>query len=196
MARLVGRPLFWVGLVAVLAGVPLGSGLLRRPPAPPPVLGTLPPFELAAPGGERIDRATLAGRVWMVGFVDTACVPCGERLAAAMERLQYRLRNVGSAAGLLSVAVEGRAPLFDLGLEAARHHANPRQWRVAGGPGARPLLGAVRELRPAQAALLDAGGAVVLIDGQGRVRAVESVEQREDADGLVAQMNLLLNFGG
>ena len=195
MARLVGRPLFWVALVAVLAGVPLASGLLRRTPEPPPVLGTLPPFELAAPDGERIERATLAGRVWVVGFVDTGCAACGERLTAAMERLQYRLRNVGPAAGLLSVAVEGKAPLVDLGHEAARHHANPRQWRVAGGPGASSLLAAVRGFWPARAALLDTGAALVLVDGQGRVRAVESLEGRESADRLVAQLNLLLNFG-
>jgi len=195
VARLVGRPLFWAVLVAVLAGVPLASGLLRRPPQPPPVLGTLPPFQLAAPDGERIDRGTLAGRVWVVGFVDTGCVACAERLTAALERLQYRLRNVGPAAGLLSVTVEGRAPLVDLGHEAARHHANPRQWRVAGGPGASSLLAAVGGLQPARAAMLDSGAAVALVDGQGRVRSVESLERPEGVDRLVAQLNLLLNFG-
>ncbi|HMK72659.1 MAG TPA: hypothetical protein VK454_04930 [Myxococcaceae bacterium] len=194
MARLVARPLFWVATVAVLAAVPLGSGLLRRPPPPPPILGTLPPFQLTAPGGERLDREALAGRVWLLGFADQGCVPCVEQLGSAMERLQYRLRNVGQAAGLLTVAVPGRAEVVDLTGEAARHHANPRQWRVAGGPGALPLLAAVRALRPDRAAMPDAGAAVALVDTHGRVRAVEGIERREDSDRLLAQLTLLLNL--
>ena len=179
--------------MGLLAGVPLVSGLLRRPPPPPPVLATLPPFTLSAPSGEPIDREALAGRAWVVGFVDLGCVACAERLTGALERLQYRLRNVGPTAGLLAVGVGGASPAVDLALEAARHHANPRQWRVALGPGAAGLLAAVRSAVPARAAMLDSAGAVVLVDGAGRVRAVEAIETREGADRLMAQMTLLLN---
>jgi hypothetical protein len=194
VARLVGRPLFWVVLVSALAAGPLASGLLRRPAPPPPVLGRLPPFELTAPGGERIDREALADRVWLVGFVDLGCVPCAERLTSTLERLQYRMRNVGTAVGLLSVAVQGRAPSVDLAVEAARHHASPRLWRVAGGPGAARLLAAVEGMRPARAEMLGAGAAVALVDGQGRVRTVEGTERTGEVDHLVSQVNLLLNL--
>jgi cytochrome oxidase Cu insertion factor (SCO1/SenC/PrrC family) len=194
VAALVGRPAFWAVAVAMLGGWPLISGLLRRPPPPPPVLGALPGFELTDPAGERVDLGALAGRVWVVGFVDRGCVACAQRVAGAMERLQYRARNVGSAVGLLSVAVDSPNPVSDVAVEAARHHANPRQWRVAGGRDARPLLLAVAELAPQRAAMLNTGSALALVDAQGRLRAVEGVEPPASLDRLVSAMTLILNI--
>jgi len=190
----VGRPWFWVLAVGLLAGWPLLSGLLRRPPSVPAVLGTLPPFTLVEPGGARLDRDRLAGRVWLVGFLDTGCVACAERLGTALERLQYRIRNVGAAAGILEVAVPSANPVVDVGAELTRRHANPRQWRTVGGPDARKLLGEVGALSLGRAAQLEAGGALALVDARGRVRAVESVEAPEAFDRLISQLTLVLNI--
>lgn len=189
-----GRPLFWALAVAVLAGWPLLSGLLRRPPPPLAILGALPAFELRDASGVALDARALAGRVWILSFVDTGCVACAERAGAALERLQYRSRNVGTAVGILSIAVDGGTPVVDLSQEAARHHANPRQWRVAGGPDAARLLAAVAALAPDRARMLEAGGALALVDAQGRVRAVEGVEAPEAMNRLVSAMTLLLNI--
>jgi hypothetical protein len=191
---LVGRPLFWALAVAVLAGWPLVSGLLRRPPALPETLGTLPPFSLAEPGGERVDRASLAGRVWLLGFVDTGCPACAERLGRALERLQYRIRNVGPAAGILEVSLPSANAVVDVGSEMTRRHANPRQWRTASGPDARRLLAEVGALSLGRAPALEAGGAVALVDSQGRVRAVEGVEAPASVDRLISETTLILNI--
>jgi hypothetical protein len=192
----VGRPLFWVLAIALLAGWPLVSGLLRRPPAVPGVLGTLPPFELVETSGARIDRAALAGRVWLLGFVDTGCVSCAERLGAALERVQYRIRNVGPAVGVLEVGVAGANPVVDLNREVVRHHANPRQWRSASGPDARRLLAEIGALVPTHGPMLEAGGALVLVDALGRVRAVEGIEAQASMDRLVSELTVLLNLNG
>ncbi len=189
-----GRPLFWVLAVGLLAGWPLVSGLLRRPPAVPEVLGTLPPFDLTESGGARLDRAGLAGRVWLVGFVDTGCVACAERLGSALERLQYRIRNVGPAAGILEVAVASANPVVDLPSELTRRHANPRQWRAVSGADAGRLLAEVGALSLRRAPLLEAGGALALVDGQGRVRAVEGIDAPASVDRLVSEMTLILNI--
>ena len=194
LSALVGRPLFWVLAVALLAGWPLVSGLLRRPPRVPDVLGTLPPFTLTEADGARLDRAGLAGRVWLVGFVDTGCVACAERLGSALERLQYRIRNVGPAAGILEVAVASPNPVVDLASERARRHANPRQWRTVSGPDAGRLLGEVGALALGRAPALEAGGAVALVDAQGRVRGVEGVEAPESVNRLISEMTLILNI--
>jgi hypothetical protein len=159
----------------------------------PDVLGTLPPFTLVEGGGQQLDRQALAGRVWLLGFVDTGCVACAERLGAALERLQYRLRNVGQAAGILEVAVASANPVLDPQGELSRHHANPRQWHVATGPDARRLLAEVGALSLGRAPSLEAGGAVALVDAQGRVRAVEGVETPDALDRLVSEMTVLLN---
>jgi hypothetical protein len=180
--------------IAVLAGWPLVSGLLRHPPPVPGVLGTLPPFELTGSGGEHFDRAALAGRVWLLGFVDTACIACAERMGSALEVLQYRLRNVGPAVGMLEVAVAAQNPVVDLPTDLTRRHANPRLWHVVAGPDARRLLAEVGALAPFRGPMLEAGGALALVDVQGRVRAVEGVEAPGSRDRLVSEMTLILNF--
>jgi hypothetical protein len=190
----VGRPLFWVVAVGLLAGWPLVSGLLRRPPRVPEVLGTLPPFHLAEPGGLPLDNAGLAGRVWLVGFLDTGCVACAERLGTALERLQYRIRNVGTAAGILEVGVPSANPVVDLASEMSRRHANPRVWRAVGGADAQRLLSEVGALSLNRGPQLEAGGALALVDAQGRVRAVEGIEAPAAVDRLISELTLILNI--
>jgi hypothetical protein len=159
----------------------------------PADLGSLPPFTLVETGGQRLDRESLAGRIWLVGFVDTGCLDCADRLGSALERLQYRLRNVGSAAGILEVALPAAVPVLDPSSELNGRHANPRQWRMGVGPDARRLLGEVGALSLGRAASLEAGGAVALVDGQGRVRAVENVETPDGQNRLVSALTVLLN---
>lgn len=187
------RPLFWACVVGLLAGWPFVSGLLRSPVSPPPVLGALPAFVLEGSGGERLDKAALAGRVWLLAFLDTGCAACGARLGNALERLQYRLRNVGPAVGMLEVGVRATVPVLLLEEELARRHANPRQWRIASGPDAGRFLAEVSALVPNRASLLEAGSALVLVDAEGRVRAVEGVEAESKVDLLLSQLTLLLN---
>jgi hypothetical protein len=160
--------------------------------APPPVLGALPAFVLQGSGGEPLDNAALAGRLWLVGFLDTGCVPCEARLGNALERLQYRLRNVGPAVGMLEVGVRTSSPVILLEDELSRRHANPRQWRIAGGQGASSLLAQVGSLVPNGAPMLEAGEAMVLVDAEGRVRAVEGVDAEAKVDHLLSQLTLLL----
>jgi hypothetical protein len=157
-------------------------------------LGSLPPFVLTTPDGARFDNASLGGRVWLLGFVETGCVACGERLGAAMEQLQYRIRNVGPAVGLLEVAVPSPVPLVNLAEDMSRRHANPRQWRIATGPDAQRLLANVGALALSRGAMLEAGGAVALVDEKGRVRAVESVQSAASLNLLVSELTLILNI--
>ncbi len=180
--------------MGVLAGWPFVSGLLRHPPAVPEALGTLPPFSLTEPGGERLDNAALAGRVWLLGFVDMGCISCAERLGGALEKLQYRIRNVGPAVAMLEVAVPAATLVVDVTGEMTRRHANPRQWHTATGPDARRLLAEVGALVLSRGAMLEAGGAVALVDREGRVRGIEGIEAPEAVDRLVSQLTLLLNF--
>jgi hypothetical protein len=180
--------------MAVLAGWPLVSGLLRRPPPVPDVLGTLPPFSLAGLHGEHFDRESLKGRAWLIGFVDAGCLACAERVGAALEVLQYRLRNAGPAAGMLEVEVPAASQVVDLSHDMTRRHANPRQWYVLSGPDARRLLGEVAAMAPLRTEMLEAGAAFALVDARGRVRAVEGIEAPEAMNRLVSKLTVVLNF--
>lgn len=179
--------------MAVLAGMPLVSGLRRHAPPIPEVLGSLPPFELTEPSGTRLDRAALEGRSWVLGFVETDCIACAERVGGAFEVLQYRLRNAGPAVGMLEVAVTAPNPVVDLPTDQRRRHPNPRQWHIAAGPDSRRLLAEVGALSPLRGPMLEAGAALALVDGQGRVRAIEGVEAPGALDRLVSKLTLILN---
>jgi hypothetical protein len=148
---------------------------------------------LVQPDGVRLTRETLAGRVWLLGFVDTTCVACSERLGSALERLQYRIRNVGPGVGILEVGLPAEQPAVDLATDTLRRHANPRLWRTASGPEARRLLGEVGAVAPWRAPMLEAGRALVLVDAHGRVRAIESIEVADSVDRLVSKLTLVLN---
>ncbi|MGO8968313.1 MAG: hypothetical protein ACLQDQ_01960 [Myxococcaceae bacterium] len=193
VADLVGRPLFWVLAMALLAGWPLVSGLLQRPPTVPEVLGTLPPFELTGLHGEQFNRTALQGRAWLVGFVDAGCLACAERLGGALEVLQYRLRNAGPAAGMLEVELPASTSVVDLAHDMTRRHSNPRQWHVASGPDARRLLGEIGALAPMRGQMLESGAALALVDAKGRVRAVEGIEAPQAMDRLVSKLTVVLN---
>lgn len=179
--------------MGVLAGVPLVSGLLRRSPPVPEVLGSLPPFELTEPNGAHLDRSALEGRAWVLAFVETGCVACAERVGGTLEVLQYRLRNAGPAVGMLEVAVTAPNSVVDLSSDQLRRHANPRQWHIATGPDSRRLLAEVGALAPLRGPMLEAGAAFALVDGQGRVRAIEGVEAPGALDRLVSKLTLILN---
>jgi protein SCO1 len=134
IAGAVGRPAFWVAAVVVLLGIPLGIGLGRRPPVPPPVLGTLPAFSLVDQQGQPFDTERMRGKVWIADFIFTRCPTSCPRLTARMAMLQRRLRNMGGEVRLASFSVD---PEYDtparLDEYAQRAHANPRVWTFVTG---------------------------------------------------------------
>src|SRR5690242_9052751 len=73
VTALVGRPLFWLAVVAVGVAVPVLGQVLRRPPPPLPHLGTLPDFRLIDQEGHPFGGAELRGKVWVAGFIFTRC---------------------------------------------------------------------------------------------------------------------------
>ena len=78
LQRWVGRPSFWWVAIALLAGGPLVSGFLRRPPAPLPVLDHVP--------------GTGKGR--LVVFADPSCPACVAASEDAVRSLSRHLRLV------------------------------------------------------------------------------------------------------
>jgi hypothetical protein len=153
----------------------------------------MPSFSLEGPAGERTDDAALAGRVWLLGFLDARCAACGARLGNALEGLQYRLRNVGPSVGLLVVGTSAGTPLVALEEQRLEHHANPHRWRIAAGTGGAQFLGGLAVLAAQSPSQLESGRALALVDAQGRLRAVGGVEDKAEVDQLLSQLTLLLN---
>ena len=93
-------PWAWIGMVAVVVPLllVLASGLRRDPRAlPSPLVGRLaPPFELQLFNGGRLTSAELRGRLVVLNFWASWCVPACTDEAPALEAIweQYRAKGV------------------------------------------------------------------------------------------------------
>ena len=79
LSRLIGRPAFWVVLLAALFSLPVARVMLRRLPPPPPVLSTIPAFAMTDQQGQPFGTQELLGKVWVADFIFTSCptaCPC------------------------------------------------------------------------------------------------------------------------
>lgn len=94
----------------------------------PPVLGTIPDFELINSAGEPVRGADLAGVVWVADFIFTTCAgPC-PIMSTQLATVQGAFRN-DDRLRLVSITVN---PDYDtpevLSEYAHRYGANPRKW--------------------------------------------------------------------
>ena len=155
--RLVARPAFWAIALALLAGGPLLSGLLRRPPPALPVL----------------DQVPATGRGRLVTYADPGCPDCMAVSAASLRTLARHLRSVRPGFDLEWVLL-GNTP--DLQSGPATVIADPER--------AGPLLSFLRR-RPEQTELRR-GERAVLIDAWGRIRALPALAVEPSAELLPA----------
>jgi hypothetical protein len=157
VGRWVGRPTFWWAAMALLAGGPLISGLLRRPPSPLPVLDQVPP----------------TGRGRLVVFADPTCPECLSAGADALRALSRHLRLVRPGFDLEWVAL-GDGPGLPGGPGV-----------IVQEPGrAGPLLDLLAR-RPEQSELRRAERAL-LIDPRGRLRALPELAAAPERELLPA----------
>ncbi len=199
----VGRPLFWIGLVATLAAWPVVWSIRTPVPPPPPVLGTLPAFQLVDQDGRPFGSSDLAGRVWIASFIFTRCQTVCPRITGQMERIQARTRNLEPALHLVSFSVD---PEHDtparLAAYARAHRASPRMWTFVTGPteavqrtvsqGLRVSMG--REAGDPSPGISH-GTHVVLVDGAARIRGYYDPEDAGAVDRVVRDAALLVNRG-
>ena len=171
-----GRPLLWLVALCAVAAWPVIWSLRTPLPSPPPVLGTLPTFELTDEAGRPFGSKDLAGRTWVASFIFTRCPTVCPRITARMARIQDRTRNLEPALHLVSFSVD---PEYDtparLGEYARGHGASPRMWTFLTGPvgtvqatvekGLRVSMG--REQGDASPEAISHGTHLVLVDGGG-----------------------------
>jgi protein SCO1/2 len=141
LARLVGRPWFWIVAVGVLFGVPVARSVTRRLTPEPPVLGTLPAFTLTDQAGRPFGTRELAGKVWVADFIFTSCQEACPLLSQRMAEVGRRARHLGPDFHLVSITVDPeRDTPARLAAYGARYGANPVGWSFLTGP-----AGAIQE---------------------------------------------------
>lgn len=199
-----GRPLLWVVVIGVLAAWPVVWALRTPLPPPPPVLGTLPAFQLTDQEGRPFGSQELAGRVWVASFIFTRCPTVCPAITRQMGLIQARTRNLEPALHLVSFSVD---PEHDtparLAAYARVHHASPRMWTFLTGSadavqetverGLRVSMGKGREDGDPASAEISHGTHLVLVDGRARIRGYYDPDAEDAIDRVVSDAALLVN---
>jgi len=122
--------------LAVEAFVPVWLSLLAgcSRPAPLPVMGQVPPFELVAETGQSFDSRSLDGHIWVANFIFTNCNgPC-----PMMSRHMRNIQTQSSSVRLVSFSVDpARDTPAALAAYAKHFTADPRRWSFLTGDPAR-----------------------------------------------------------
>lgn len=186
------RPLaatLWISLLLALPVVLF----LRHRPAPLPVFGTLPRWQLTDQAARPFGSDRLLGRAYVANFMFTSCPTVCPVLSQHMARVQRRTAALGDRLHLVSISVD---PVVDTPARLAeygqRYGYDPRRWHLVTGEAAalqriaadgfRVALGQVPEpgqARPPNFNILHSAN-LMLVDARGRMRGV----YRADDDGL------------
>jgi protein SCO1/2 len=129
VGRLIARPWFWVVTLTVLFVAPLGRSFFRRLPPAPPVLATLPAFQMTDQLGHPFGTADLIGRVWVADFIFTSCQTMCPVLTQKMAEIAHRGRHLGPDFHLVSFSVDPeRDTPQRLAEYATAHGADAHKW--------------------------------------------------------------------
>jgi protein SCO1/2 len=204
IGALVGRPLFWLVVVALGVAIPVVGQVRRAPERPLPVLGTLPDFRLTDQEGRPFGAADLRGRVWVAGFIFTRCPTICPAISARMARLQHRARGIEERFRLVSFSVD---PAYDtperLAAYARQYRASPRMWKMLTGPldavkgtvegGLKIAMG--EPVGEQDFASLFHGTHFVLVDAALRIRGYYDSSAADVEDRLLHDATMLINRG-
>jgi protein SCO1/2 len=198
-SAVVGRPFVWALVLAALALWPVAWSARRDLPPPPPVLGTIAPFDLVDATGRSFGSEDLVGRVWIASFIATRCGDACESATRQLARIQARTRQLEPALHLVSFSVD---PLHDtpdrLSEYARAHRASPRMWSFVTGPEVELRAIAKDALHPAAVgqpepdAVLH-GTELVLVDGAARIRGRYDTSDPGAVARVVLDAALLVN---
>lgn len=135
LTKFLEKPWFWIVAVVLLFGVPITMSLLRPQPELPPVLGTMPDFELLNQNAEPVTAESLRGSVLVVNFIFTSCPDVCPLLSRQMEKIQSRLLGKSPTVRLLSISVDPETDTPPvLKKYAEKYNAEHRTWQFLTGP--------------------------------------------------------------
>ncbi len=190
----------WGSLAALCLALALGPAGCRSGAAAPPVLGTLPAFQLTDHAGAPFANASVAGHPWLASFLFTRCPgPC-PRLVARLKELRSRIP--AARLGFVSFSVD---PANDgppvLAAYRSRHGIRDEDaWRFVTGPEDKVLdlvrHGFFTAVEPNPDNSGDQGAVthglkVMLVDGEGRLRGVYSTDRDEELARLERELSAL-----
>lgn len=200
MAGVLGRPLFWAFFVGIAFFLPLLRVLQAKLPPHLPVLGTISDFELVDQSDRPYGTSELRGRVWLASAIETGSPHLADKLAAELGKIQHRVVNLGPAFHLVTLGLDPAVDTHQALIEFTRHRrVSPRIWSFLSGDaeGVQKAQRALGLRVRGQGDTTPRGGplAVVLVDGQMRVRGRYDLSDPNAIDTLLYHTGLLVNRG-
>lgn len=102
---------------------------MRREPAPPPVQGLIPSFELTSQEGVPFGSKDLQGQVWVGSFLFTSCTTVCPLIARSLVDLQKRYDEAGVPVRIVSFSVDPSTDTPEVLKEyAASVGADTKRW--------------------------------------------------------------------
>lgn len=135
VAAIVGSPWSWIVFFTVAFGFHLGRAMLADPPRdPPPVLYTMPEFQLTDQFGRSFGSQELVGKIWVANFIFTHCPTRCNDLTDSMKKVQKRLKYMRDGVYLTSFSVDPEHDTPERLLAyAKKHEAKQSTWRFLTG---------------------------------------------------------------
>lgn len=179
MKRWLRNPFAWAFVVGCVLTT-LMRPLLRRIPAPPPVLRQLPAFSLVNAEGQPFGSEQLHGHVYVANFFFIRCPSVCPTLMKGMATLQRRFRDEGlDAIRLVSISVDPADTPQRLREALPAYGVDPSRWLLLTGPPDRIRSLAVDGFQvalgqPAGDGIVDIAHAakLLLVDAGGALRGV------------------------
>jgi protein SCO1 len=203
LSALVGRPLFWLVFVGLIALFPIVRALRHPVPKPPALKIPLASFVLTDQRGRPFGLDDLKGRVWVADFVFLSCPSVCPELTRRMAKIQHRARNLGEAFHLVTITVdpENDTPAR-LASYATSYHADPSRWSFLTGnlgdiettvvKGFKIAMGKEPSSEGSSLFSIFHGEKLVLVDGDGAIRGYYDADDA-GVDDLLANADVLIN---
>ena len=124
----------WTGLRPILQTLAFLLLAACSRPAPLPIMGQVPVFDLVAQDGQPFDSRSLDGRIWVADFIFTHCDgPC-----PMMSRHMRNIQTQSASVRLVSFTVDpARDTPAELAAYAKHFTAQPSRWSFLTGDAAR-----------------------------------------------------------
>jgi hypothetical protein len=202
IAGLVGRPWFWIIAVAIPFSWPIYLAMTNRTPAAIPIVGTLAEFSVKDQQGHVFGKDELERRAWVMNLA-ALDDPAVEGSTAALEKVQYRGRNLGQTFGIVTWVIDGDGAVDRVAGYVKKRPISPRIWWFV--PSTPPAVadsfeeaiakGVGGPLSETDRKKLVSGNTLFLVDSMSRLRGIYDASDEESVDRLLHDAGLLINRG-